>query len=144
MYYTHFLFELGDGERWLIASKEAVIGEHYKNDPRPIVASSDGRSNYKARWYNRRRTEEDPLVSINDHHDCVCLKPEDMVYAEKSWPSGRECSNGNDTVSPSPTSIAFSMKNHNGANVYLGKLKLTQKHQLVFNSNRLGAMNGLG
>ena len=42
MYYTHFLFETGDGEKWLIATVDAVIGENYNHNSRPIVASSNG------------------------------------------------------------------------------------------------------
>eukprot|EP00984_Skeletonema_dohrnii_P034191 scaffold33493_cov172-Skeletonema_dohrnii-CCMP3373.AAC.1 len=43
----------GDCNKWLVATTDAVIGETYENQDRPILASSDSASRYSALWYNR-------------------------------------------------------------------------------------------
>ena len=40
MDFDFFKFESGDGSKWLIASRDAVIGENYANQEREIVKSS--------------------------------------------------------------------------------------------------------
>lgn len=100
--FTYFLFATGDKKKWLVASKDAVIGRHYMDEQRDIVTSSDSPTPYQARWYNRNGVldPEDPLVSIIDHHSAITA--DKIVYAEDSIDSHLSVLN-----------------NHNGANVYI-------------------------
>ena len=108
MDYTHFLFETGDCEKWLIAKVSAVIGENYSNSARPIVASSNNCSNYDAKWYNRSGSAEDPWISADDHSDAI--NNDSILYGENKF--------GNSSYGHTTT-----IRNHNGVNVFVGKLK---------------------
>lgn len=65
--FDQFLFITGDCEKWLIATKEMVIGEFYSNSLRQIVSSSKSLSASEARWYRRQGVLEDPWISTIDH-----------------------------------------------------------------------------
>lgn len=76
--FVEFLFVTGDCQRWLVASRDAVIGEHYSNTYRDIVESADSHNApYQAQWYNRG-IKEDPWVSLQKHG----VSANDMVYGE--------------------------------------------------------------
>jgi len=76
--FVEFLFVTGDCQRWLVASRDAVIGEHYSNTYRDIVESADSHNApYQAQWYNRG-VKEDPWVSLQKHG----VSANDMVYGE--------------------------------------------------------------
>ena len=66
--HNQFLFMTGDCLKWLIATKEAVLGESYSDALRDIVMSSKSENPYKAKWYNRDNCcPEDPWISISNH-----------------------------------------------------------------------------
>merc|ERR1719285_948483 len=88
--FDKFLFTRDDCEKWLITSKEAVLGSDgntwYADELRTIIASSISNTSYEARWYRRPHTyAEDPMISITDHHTAVGTG--EIVYAESSAPS---------------------------------------------------------
>ena len=103
MEYTHFLFETGDGEKWLIATPDAVAGETYDNQPRPIVASSNSCSAYEAIWFNRADNPEDPWLSVLNHWDD---SRKSVIYGENN-----------------STHNIDALVNHNGGNVWVGKVR---------------------
>jgi len=99
--YNQFLFSYGDCSGWLIATRDAVNGEHYNNAQRDILRSSIQDHAYKALWYNRPTNAEDPWISIRDHD-----VDDTIIYGE----------NGNDAH--------ISKKNaHGGANVYIRNVR---------------------
>jgi hypothetical protein len=100
--FDEFKFETGDGQKWLIATKEAVIGEHYANSLRRIESSSMSASPYSAKWYNRKAAVEDPWISLQDHADAIPAG--DILYGENSF-GGAHAANVLNT--------------HNGANVWI-------------------------
>jgi len=84
-----FLFATGDCENWLIASKEAVIGEYYADVPRHIMQSSTSSEPYMAQWYNRDAIadgyphDEDPWISLGDH--AASVADGSIVYGENHF-----------------------------------------------------------
>jgi hypothetical protein len=60
------LFSTGDCQKWLIATKDAVLGSFYENEPRAILKSSISATPYTARWYRRFSNPEDPCISLTD------------------------------------------------------------------------------
>jgi len=98
-----FLFATGDCENWLVASKDAVIGEYYGNEPRHIMRSSTSEVPYTARWHNRESEgHTDPWISLGDHVDSVF--DSGVLYAGNHYPIHR---------SESPLSL------HGGGNVFV-------------------------
>ena len=102
MNFTHYYLETGDSELWLVATVDALIGENYSNALRPIVASSEQCSAYEARMYNRGGSYSDPEIGVRD------ISPATVVYGQGSY--GTNSWNNN-------------FINHNGGNVWVGKLK---------------------
>lgn len=98
--FDEFLFASGDCEKWLIASRDAVTGAWYSNEPRAIERSSMSSSPSTAKWYRRKSNDEDPWISLTDHetgkHDG------DMLYGGESG-----------------TLYQNVLRPHNGANVYI-------------------------
>jgi len=82
--HTEYLFTTGDMSHWLIATRSAVTGEFYTNQPREIVKSSIKPIAYTARWYNRDGRDTDPLVTLNDWPDLVVT--DEVLYIEGSFP----------------------------------------------------------
>jgi len=78
-----FLFATGDCEKWLLASKDAVIGEYYANMPRQIMESSTSEHPYMATWYNREAQVEDPWISLGDHH--ASIQDGSILYGENHF-----------------------------------------------------------
>jgi len=68
---SEFLFATGDGQKWLVASKDSVVGGFYANELRPIIASSKSATGSSARWYRRQGAREDPWISLSDHHTAI-------------------------------------------------------------------------
>jgi len=96
-----FAFATGDGEKWLVASKESVVGAFYENEHRQIKASSKKLSAYSARWYRRHVYREDPWISLEDIDTAVHTG--DILY-------------GGNSISIAHTRI---LPRHNGANVWV-------------------------
>ena len=101
--FTHFLFATGDEQVWLYCTKEAVLPGPYSNNQRPILKSSDSLTPYSARWYNRNGVNEDPWISVTDHHGSA-IPGGKLVYGADSF--------GGDHA----TTI---LPHHNGANVWI-------------------------
>ena len=111
--FTHFLFATGDEQVWLMCTKEAVgarpgfSAEYYRSSDsiglRPILMSSDSPTPYSARWYNRNGVNEDPWISVTDHHGSA-IPGGKLVYGADSF--------GGDHA----TTI---LPHHNGANVWI-------------------------
>ena len=69
--FNQFLFSTGDCQKWLIATKDAVLGGFYANEPRAILKSSISATPYTARWYRRSSSLEDPWISLTDHAQAI-------------------------------------------------------------------------
>jgi len=100
--FNQFLFATGDCDRWLIASKDAVIGAHYANSDRQILMSSTNPNPYMARWYNRAGCVEDPWISLEDHGPAIGNGK--IIYGENGFGS---------------THAAAILPSHQGANVFV-------------------------
>lgn len=100
--FNQFLFITGDCDKWLIATKDAVIGEFYSNSNRPIISSSKSSTPYQALWYYRCDTCEDPWVSTIDHGPAIGAG--EILYGENNFGS---------------THAAAILPQHNGANVFI-------------------------
>ena len=81
--FDEFLFASGNFEKWLVTTKEAVLGSFYANEEREILKSSKSPTPYKARWYNRDGVDEDPWISLTDHHDAISSN--DLIYGGNSF-----------------------------------------------------------
>jgi len=107
--FDQFLFSTGDGQKWLIARKEQVVGTDgnafYVNQERTIVKSSKNKSYYKARWYRRSGTLGDPWISLTDFVDAVMNN--EILYGENSYDYVRK--------------HAEVLKLHKGASVFIRK-----------------------
>ena len=88
----------GDGSKWLIATKDAVIGDFYSNKDRQILKSSLNSDIHTAKWYHRQSDPQDPWVSLLDHDG----GSDSMLYGEAS-----------------STDNVKSVSDNNGANVYI-------------------------
>jgi len=97
-----FMFATGDCEKWLVASKDAVIGEYYANQPRQIMRSSTSEHPYTATWYNREAQVEDPWISLGDHHGSI--QDGSILYGENHFGHAH---------------AALVLPVHNGANVFV-------------------------
>jgi len=93
-----------DCENWLVASKDAVIGEYYANTPREIMRSSTSSEPYTARWLNRASQLEDPWISLSD--GAISVPDGTVLYAENHYPIHR-------ATAGSPLLL------HNGGNVFV-------------------------
>ena len=89
---------IGDGSKWLIATKDAVIGDLYSNKDRQILKSSLNDDAHTAKWYHRDNQVVDPWVSLSDHAG----GSDTMVYGEGA-----------------STGHITSVRDNNGANVYI-------------------------
>ena len=69
--FNQFLFATGDESKWLIADKNVVTGGYYSNNPRLILKSSTNPRSYKAKWYRRQGSKEDPWISLTDHGPAI-------------------------------------------------------------------------
>ena len=67
MHCDEFLFATGDMKKWLVATRDSVLGSYYSNAQRQIERSSTSATPYKARWYHRNGHREDPWISLKDH-----------------------------------------------------------------------------
>mmetsp|Transcript_90758 Transcript_90758/g.207688 ORF Transcript_90758/g.207688 Transcript_90758/m.207688 type:complete len:569 (-) Transcript_90758:194-1900(-) len=77
--FDEFLFSTGDCRKWLVATKQSVLG-WYSNAPRTIKASSLSATPTKARWYRRKSQKEDPWISLTDHASAI--KQGNILYGE--------------------------------------------------------------
>jgi len=99
---SEFLFATGDGQKWLVASKDSVVGGFYANELRPIMASSKSGTAHSARWYRRNGVREDPWISLSDHHPAIGAG--DILYGGDSF---------------GHTHASAILPHHNGANVFV-------------------------
>ena len=107
--YNEFLFATGDKEKWLITTKDQVLG-YYSNEPRTIIKSSKVNGQYQARWYRRQGAPEDPWISLSDHHGAIHAG--DILYGENSYGSVH-------------ASAVLPSHKHNGADVYIRNTKVS-------------------
>ena len=82
--FNEFLFSSGNGVKWLIATKDAVIGEYYKNSKRNIIRSSISSTPYNAAWFRREGIPEDPWITLRDHSKSKAEDPSEFMYGENS------------------------------------------------------------
>ena len=85
--FDQFLFATGDGRHWLVATREAVIGENYDNTPRDVIKSSRTSTTYTANWYFRLETacdtcSEDPRIGTHSWSSEYKV----VLYCEASKP----------------------------------------------------------
>ena len=99
---VEFLFATGDGTKWLVASKGAVVGGFYENEDRTIIASSLSEESYTAKWYLRENNPEDPWISLSDHS--FAISNGEILYGENN--------HGIHTTTDA-------LPHHNGANVFV-------------------------
>ena len=100
--FNQFLFATGDGEKWLITTKEQVTGSFYENEDRQILKSSKQNSPYTVKWYRRKDKLEDPWVSLSDHAGAIGSN--ELVYGENRFIGNRH---------------VRVLEKHNGANVFI-------------------------
>ena len=86
MDFNQFLFATGDCEKWLIATKESVVGSDfqafYSNANRDILKSSLSPEPHQAKWYRRQVQQIDPWISLTDHGPA--RSADDILYGGKS------------------------------------------------------------
>ena len=99
---TEFLFSTGDESKWLVASKDEVVGGYYANEDRTIILSSTSSEIYTAKWYRRQGHSEDPWISLTDHGGAI--NTGDILYGGNAFSS-----NHANSILP----------HHNGANVWV-------------------------
>jgi len=80
--FDEFLFSTGDCKKWLVATKQSVLG-WYANAPRAIKSSSLSSRPTKARWYRRKGNKEDPWISLTDHVSAI--KQGNILYGESLY-----------------------------------------------------------
>jgi hypothetical protein len=103
--FDQFMFATGDGEKWLIATKDAVVGTGpYGLTNRPILKSSDSCAPYSAQWLHRD-WPEDPWISLTDH--IAASSTQNILYGGDNYGPGH------------PHADVLSV--HNGANVFIRK-----------------------
>jgi len=100
--FDEFLFASGDETKWLISSKDAVIGGFYAGVECDIIKSSMSGASSRARWYRRQGCKEDPWISLTDHHSAV--QSNDILYGGNSYMHRTAW-----------------IKDHGGANVFIRK-----------------------
>ena len=82
---SYAIFISGDGSKWLIASKQAVIGELYDDAKRQVLQSSLNNNTHTVTWHNRQEFGDDPWISLTDHvHISSGDGTLDMLYGEYS------------------------------------------------------------
>ena len=116
--FDQFLFALGDMSKWVVASKEAVLGknsgdEWYSYGSGARVATMTSISGVPApiKWLRRQPRLRDPIVAITDI-DGTALQSGGVVYAENSL-SGKD---------KGSTGTYKHLRRHNGADVYIRTL----------------------
>merc|ERR1712217_816080 len=77
-----FLFATGDWTLWLIATNDAVRGEHYADEDREILMSSEQSNPYTAKWYNRVNYGGDPIIQLSQQG----YMTDKIVYYEAKSP----------------------------------------------------------
>jgi len=121
---SEFLFATGDGQKWLVASKDSVVGGFYANELRPIIASSASATASSARWYRRQGVREDPWISLSDHHPAIGAG--EILYGGASFGS---------------THASAILPHHNGANVFVrfqpGARRMLKVGRLISNEGAL-------
>ena len=60
---TEFLFSRGDCERWLITTYDQIAYPRESPYDATITKSSFSDDSYTAEWYNRAKTNNDPMIS---------------------------------------------------------------------------------
>jgi hypothetical protein len=79
---SQYLFATGDMKKWLVAPASSVLG-WYTDADRLIYRSSTSGTPYKAKWYRRKGSLEDPWISLIDHASAISKG--DIVYGENSY-----------------------------------------------------------
>ena len=67
----------------MIADKQSVIGEWYRNHDRTVYKSSLKSYPHSVKWYRRPNNKEDPWISLTDHHSAI--EAGDIVYGENDF-----------------------------------------------------------
>lgn len=98
--FREFLFVTGDEQKWLIATKDAVVGKFYNGEKRQIIKSSISDITYNSTWFRREGHKHDPWVCIINFGDAV--NSDDVLYG------------GNSTCYANGVLL-----NNKGANVYI-------------------------
>ena len=90
---------LGDGCKWLIAEKDAVVGTWYDNQERTVLQSSLTNKTHMVKWYRKEGMDE-MWISLVDYDSATYLH--EMLYGQNN--------NGD---------FKNMMDERNGANVYI-------------------------
>ena len=90
---------LGDGSKWLVATKDAVVGDFYSKKDRQVIKSSLNSNVHTAKWSNRDNIPQDPWVSLVDSH---AGSADESLYKEASATGHKD-----------------NVRDNNGANVYI-------------------------
>jgi hypothetical protein len=105
--FTHFRFSTGDETKWLIASRDSVIGSFYGWAQRPVECSSSSETAAYSAQFVFSDAPEHPWVTLLVHSDEV---ENGFVYGEGSC-----CWLGSPADGHS-----YNVMHHNGANVFIG------------------------
>ena len=90
---------LGDGSKWLVATKDAVVGDFYSEEDRQVIKSSLNSNIHTAKWNNRENIPQDPWVNLVESNADNSVS---FLYKEASAIGHRE-----------------NVRDNNGANVYI-------------------------
>ena len=90
---------IGDGSKWLVATKDAVVGDFYSETDRQVIKSSLNSNVHTAKWNNRDNIPQDPWVNLVESN---ADNSESFLYKEASAIGHRE-----------------NVRDNNGANVYI-------------------------
>ena len=101
---TDFLFATGDETKWLVASRNAVLGEYYDNSDRDVEMSSLSTSRSSVKWIYKEDEAHGPWISLTDNADAISSG--NMLYAE----------NG-------ASGASTTLVGHKGANVFVKSCK---------------------
>jgi len=77
--FDEMFFATFDMTYWLQCLKTSVLGE-YSDVARPVIKSSTRNYAHSVKWYNRAAYNNDPFISINDHH----TSPNLVLYTENN------------------------------------------------------------
>ncbi len=111
--WNEFMFASGDCTKWLVATKQTVLGPppYPSMTQKDVIMSSTSLTPYTAGWIFRPASSEDPLISLGNYlpvgTDPNSGKNCDILHIENSWgltgDADRQCT----------------VRNYGGADVYV-------------------------
>ena len=89
----------GDKTKWLVASKDAVIGGWYQDTEREVLQSSLNTQPHLIKWNRHPSVPSNPYITLVDRYNATDT---DLLYLGKARPKDSK-----------------NLREHNGANVFI-------------------------